>query len=78
LNVTLDVVKDTACFEVYAEIVVTVPDSTEAAQVRITDEGSVTWTRNYWAEPNSDVITRGDRRTWTITDPRSPRTSRRR
>jgi hypothetical protein len=46
-DVALAVVTDTECFEIHAEIVVTLPGSEGAAQVRITDEGTVTWTRNY-------------------------------
>jgi hypothetical protein len=68
-DITLDVVTDTECLEAYAEIVVTVPGCAEAADVRITDEGTVTWTRNYWADPDSYSVAWGDPRTWMITDP---------
>ena len=69
LNVALDVVTDTECLEVYAEIIVTVPGSTDAAEVRITDDGTVTWQRDYRAGPASDATPWDDRGSWGVADP---------
>lgn len=53
-DVALDVITDMEYLEVYAEIVATVPGSAKTAEVRIADDGTVTWTRNYWADSATD------------------------
>jgi hypothetical protein len=50
LDVGLEVYADEDCFDVAAEIVITVPGSSEGAQVRVTDDGCLTWTRDYWGQ----------------------------
>ena len=50
LEVELAVYCDETAFDTFAEIIATVPGSGEDAQVCVTDEGGLTWTRDYWAE----------------------------
>jgi hypothetical protein len=50
LDVELQVYKDEDYFDAQAEIVVTNPGTDEDATVRVADDGSVTWARDYWAE----------------------------
>jgi len=66
-GVDLEVYEDTDCFDARAEIVVTHPDSGEDATVHVTDDGSVTWTRDYWAEA-ATIIWEPEFCGW-ITDP---------
>jgi hypothetical protein len=49
-EVGLEVYEDEDYFDARAEIVVTSPDSGSDATVHVTDDGSITWTRDYWAE----------------------------
>jgi hypothetical protein len=49
-EVDLEVDEDEDYFDARAEIVVTNPRSGEDAAVHVADDGSVTWTRDYWAE----------------------------
>jgi hypothetical protein len=49
-DVGLEVYEDEDYFDARAEIVVTSPDPGQAATVHVTDDGSITWTRDYWAE----------------------------
>lgn len=53
-HVGLDVITDTECLDVYTEIVATDPGRAAASEVRIADDGTVTWTRNYWADSATD------------------------
>jgi hypothetical protein len=66
-DVGLEVHEDEEHFDVWAEIVVTSPGSGDGARVHVTDEGSVTWTRDHWAEATAVVRAPGYCR-W-ITDP---------
>jgi hypothetical protein len=50
LEVELAVYCDETAFDTFAEIIATVPGSGEDAQVCVTDEGGLTWTRDYLAE----------------------------
>lgn len=50
LTVALNVCEDELYFDAETEIVVTSPGSDPAAEVRITDNGSFTWQRDYWPE----------------------------
>jgi hypothetical protein len=49
-DVDLTVYEDKDYFDARAEIVVTSPGSGDDATVYVTDDGSLTWTRDYWAE----------------------------
>jgi len=55
LDVGLEVYEDEDYYAAVAEIVVTSPESEEIARVRVTDDGGVTWERDYW--PEAAVIT---------------------
>jgi hypothetical protein len=49
--VELAVYCDETAFDTFAEIIVTVPGPGDGGgQVCVTDEGGLTWTRDYWAE----------------------------
>jgi hypothetical protein len=50
LAVDLEVYEDKDYFDARAEIAVTNPASADDATVHVTDEGSITWTRDYWPE----------------------------
>lgn len=50
LDVGLEVYEDKDYFDALAEIVVTSPVRGHDAAVRVADDGSITWTRDYWAE----------------------------
>jgi len=50
LAVDLEVYEDKDYFDARAEIVVTNPASGQDATVHVADDGSITWTRDYWAE----------------------------
>ena len=50
LAVDLDIYQDEDYFDAHAEIVVTSPGSEADAAVHVADDGSLTWTRDYWAE----------------------------
>jgi hypothetical protein len=51
LDVDLEVYRDKHYFDAEAEIVITSPGTgDDGAKVYVTDEGSVTWARDYWAE----------------------------
>jgi hypothetical protein len=50
LDVELEVYEDKDYFDARAEIVVTSRGGADDAKVCVTDEGSVTWTRDYWDE----------------------------
>jgi hypothetical protein len=49
-NVQLAVYKDDACFNVLAEIVVSVPGGDTESEVSVSDDGSIMWTNDYWHE----------------------------
>src|SRR5260221_1418620 len=49
-DVDLEVYQDADYCDAHAEIVVTNPGTEEDAQVHVTDDGSLTWIRDYWAE----------------------------
>lgn len=49
-DVDLEVYEDADYFDARAEIVVTNPGSGQDATVHVADDGSVTWTRDYWVE----------------------------
>jgi hypothetical protein len=66
-DVGLAVYEDEEHFDVRAEIVVTSPGSGDGARVHVTDEGSVTWTRDQWAE--ATTVVRSPGRCQWITDP---------
>ena len=67
LAVDLEVYEDKDYFDAQAEIVVTNPASAEDATVHVTDYGSITWSRDYWAEA-ATVIWEPDFCGW-IADP---------
>ena len=51
LDVEMAVYCDETAFDTFAEIIATVPGQGEyGGQVCVTDEGGLTWTRDYWAE----------------------------
>jgi hypothetical protein len=50
LDVDLSVYQDEDYFDAHAEIVVTSPGSDENAKVFVTDQGCLTWMRDYWDE----------------------------
>jgi hypothetical protein len=51
LDVELAVYCDETAFDTFAEIIATVPgQGDDGGQVCVTDEGGLTWTRDYWAE----------------------------
>jgi hypothetical protein len=51
LDVELAVYCDETAFDTFAEIIATVPgQGDDGGQVCVTDEGALTWTRDYWAE----------------------------
>jgi hypothetical protein len=50
LAVDLEVYEDKDYFDAQAEIVVTNPASGQDATVHVADDGSIIWTRDYWAE----------------------------
>jgi hypothetical protein len=50
LDVCLQVYEDQNFYDVLAEIVVTNPDARDDATVRVTDDGAVTWERDFWPE----------------------------
>jgi hypothetical protein len=68
-GVDLAVHEDKEHFEVWAEIVVTSHDDGDGdgARVHVTDDGSVTWTRDHWAEAITEVRAPACHR--KITDP---------
>jgi hypothetical protein len=67
LAVALNVYADEIGLDTYTEIVVTSPDSTQDAEVRVTDDGGLTWLRDYWAE--AAAITLEPTFSWSIPDP---------
>jgi len=67
-HVDLEVYQDEDYFDARAEIVVTSPGSGHDATVHVTDDGSVTWTRDYWAEAATVAWGPDDYCGW-ITDP---------
>lgn len=66
-DVCLEVHEDQEYFDVRAEIVVTSPGSVDKAAVHVTDDGSVTWTRDHWAE--ATTVGRAPGHCRSITDP---------
>ena len=51
LDVEMAVYCDETAFDTFAEIIATVPGPDDGGgQVCVTDEGGLTWTRDYWAE----------------------------
>lgn len=46
MNVTMAVYQDSQAFEVAAEIIAVCPDLPECGQVRVTDDGYITWALN--------------------------------
>jgi hypothetical protein len=67
LAVDLEVYEDKDYFDAQAAIVVTNPASAEDATVHVADDGSITWSRDYWAEA-ATVIWEPDFCGW-IADP---------
>lgn len=63
--VSLKVHADEEHFDVWAEIVVTSRDSGNGGAVHVTDEGSVTWTRDHWAEATAVARAPGYCRSYT-------------
>jgi hypothetical protein len=81
LDVELAVYEDEDYFDVTAEIVITVPGSEDTAKVCVTDEGCLTWTRDYWGRPPRSCSSRssaGGSPTPATCPPRWWRRSRRR
>jgi hypothetical protein len=56
LDVGLAVYEDEDYFDVRAEIVITVPASEDGAEVRVADDGWLTWTRDYWGQTAAIVF----------------------
>jgi hypothetical protein len=56
LDVGLEVYEDENYFDVNAEIVITVPGSQDGTKVWVTDEGCLTWTRDYWGQTATIVF----------------------
>lgn len=57
LEVELAVYCDETAFDTFAEIIATVPGQGDGGgQVCVTDEGGLTWTRDYWAETAAVVL----------------------
>ena len=51
LDVEMAVYCDETAFDTFAEIIATIPgQGDDGGQVCVTDEGGLTWTRDYWAE----------------------------
>jgi hypothetical protein len=50
LEVEMAVYCDETAFDTFAEIIATVPGPGDDGQVCVTDDGGLTWTRDYWAE----------------------------
>jgi hypothetical protein len=73
LDVGLEVYEDEDYFDVAAEIVITVPGSQDGAQVRVTDDGCLTWTRDYWGQ-TAAIVSEPDFCGW-ITNPGTVATS---
>lgn len=69
LDVKLAVYADEDYFEAPAEIVVTSPGSGDDAKVYITDDGWLTWTRDYW--PESAAVLAGPQSCGQLADPAS-------
>jgi hypothetical protein len=67
LDVGLEVYEDEDYFDAHAEIIVTNPGGQDDAQVRVTDEGCLTWTRDYWGQ-TATIVFEPDLCGW-ITDP---------
>jgi hypothetical protein len=67
LDVDLAVYPDEDYFDAHAEIVVTRPGSEEGAKVFVTDQGCLTWMRDYWDEAAASVSELGFG--GSITDP---------
>jgi hypothetical protein len=66
-DVDLEVYEDDDCFDALAEIVVTTPGAGTDAKVRVADDGSVTWERDYW--PEAATISWEPEYSGQITDP---------
>jgi hypothetical protein len=67
LDVSLEVYADEHFFDAQAEIVVTSPETGDDATVHVADDGSLTWTRDYWSEA-ATIIWEPEYRGW-IADP---------
>ena len=67
LDVDLNVCQDKDYFDAYAENLVTSPGSEENAKVCVTDDGCLTWMRDYWNEA-ATILPEPDVCGW-ITDP---------
>ena len=65
LDVGLEVYEDEDYFDVAAEIVITVPGSQDGAQVRVTDDGCLTWTRDYWGQAAA-IMSKPDLSGWIV------------
>jgi hypothetical protein len=50
LEVALEVYEDEDYLDAHVEISVTAPGAADTAKVCVTDDGGLTWTRDYWAE----------------------------
>lgn len=50
LDVGLAVYEDENFLDVHVEVTVTAPGAADAAEVCVTDDGGLTWTRDYWDE----------------------------
>jgi hypothetical protein len=74
LDVELAVYCDETAFDTFAEIIATVPGQGDGGgQVCVTDEGGLTWTRDYWAE--AAAIVSAQDRCGQAADPASVATS---
>ena len=70
LEAELVVYCDETAFDTFAEIIATVPGQGDGGgQVCVTDEGGLTWTRDYWAEAAA-MVSAPDR-CGQVTDPAS-------
>jgi hypothetical protein len=58
LDVELAVYCDETAFNVIAEVIATVP-GLGGGQVRVADDGGLTWTRDYWAEAAALILAPG-------------------
>jgi hypothetical protein len=67
LDVGLVVCRDEDFFDAHAEIVAASPGSDEGAKVFITDQGCLTWIRDYWDECGTAAFETDS--SWGITDP---------
>ena len=67
LDVGLVVYPDEDFFDAHAEIAAASPGSAEGAKVFITDQGCLTWIRDYWGQCGTPAFETDS--SWGITDP---------